>query len=142
MDSTPGEIYIFESWYLICKPVDSYSVFQYEKFFRAQQRPKNLKREEWRAVGARLHQLHAKGLQTRIKVSGQICSKGKVDRALRHAFSDLGGKFQSTAGGILALPFINVTHELINLEHWLYLPQTVSLSRFAGQTTMRGRPMS
>jgi hypothetical protein len=60
-------------------------IFQYEVHLRKCGRPKNPRKEEWRAVDAHLRQLLALKFQTRIKVSGWVLSKDRIERSRRHA---------------------------------------------------------
>jgi hypothetical protein len=75
------------------------SVFQYEAYFRKCDRPKNLKKEEWRAVGTKLHQLQDMGYQTRVKVSGQVRTEKQVERSLRHAFHGVDRRISNASAG-------------------------------------------
>jgi len=55
--------------------LNQFSPAQYEEYFKKRGQPKNLKKEEWRAVHAKLSDLSSMGIETRVKISGQIQSK-------------------------------------------------------------------
>ncbi|PQE07850.1 Ankyrin repeat-containing domain protein [Rutstroemia sp. NJR-2017a WRK4] len=69
---------------------------QYEKYFRELDQPKNLKKEEWRAVHVKLQELLRKGIETQIKVSGK--------RSSRNVFSGVEASQHNLAGCALPLP--------------------------------------
>jgi len=69
--------------------VEFISLSQYEAYFRKHDQPKNLKKEEWRAVHAKLSELSAMNIEARIKLSGQILSKTRIKRSRRYAFRGL-----------------------------------------------------
>jgi hypothetical protein len=60
---------------------------QYEAYFKKTDRPKNLKKHEWRAVFAKVDELATKGIETRVKVSGQVFSKKRLERSRRYALA-------------------------------------------------------
>jgi hypothetical protein len=71
------------------------SVSQFEAFFKRHGRPKNLKREEWRAVHAKLAELADVNFETRVRISGQILSKERLDRSKRYALSKTRHSYSS-----------------------------------------------
>ncbi|PQE26579.1 Ankyrin repeat-containing domain protein [Rutstroemia sp. NJR-2017a BBW] len=77
---------------------------QYEKYFRELDQPKNLKKEEWRAVHVKLQELLRKGIETRIKVSGKVLDKKRLQRSSRNVFSGVEQSQQNLAGRALPLP--------------------------------------
>ncbi|KIN05391.1 hypothetical protein OIDMADRAFT_51203 [Oidiodendron maius Zn] len=60
---------------------------QYEAYFKKTGRPKNLKKHEWRAAFAKVDELATKGIETRVKVSGQVFSKKRLERSRRYALA-------------------------------------------------------
>ncbi|KAF8856666.1 ankyrin [Acephala macrosclerotiorum] len=64
----------------------SASLSQYEAYFRKRDQPKNLKKEEWRAVHDKLSELSAMNIEARVKVSGHVLSRKRIERSRRHAF--------------------------------------------------------
>ncbi|KAI1872467.1 hypothetical protein JX265_005347 [Neoarthrinium moseri] len=56
---------------------------QYEAQFRRWDIPKNLKKHEWRHIIAKMDDLHAKGLKTRLKVAGRIVNANRIKRNRR-----------------------------------------------------------
>ncbi|PQE19287.1 Ankyrin repeat-containing domain protein [Rutstroemia sp. NJR-2017a BVV2] len=77
---------------------------QYEKYFRDLDQPKNLKKEEWRVVHVKLQELSCKGIETRIKVSGKVLSKKRLQRSLRNVSSGVEQSQKNLAGPVLPLP--------------------------------------
>ena len=72
----------------IAKPIENKcSPAQYEAYFKKTGRPKNLKKHEWRAVFAKVDELATKGIETRVKVSGQVFSKKRLERSRRYALA-------------------------------------------------------
>jgi len=60
---------------------------QYETYLKKLDCPKNLKKKEWRAVHAARSKLSAKGIESRVKVSGEALREEELKRRMKHAFS-------------------------------------------------------
>ncbi|RDW57819.1 hypothetical protein BP5796_12620 [Coleophoma crateriformis] len=59
---------------------------QLDAYVRSLERPKRLKKGEWRAVHTKLDELLALGIEARVKLSGEVLSKERLQRSKRHAF--------------------------------------------------------
>lgn len=60
------------------------SVSQYEAQFKKWNSPKNLTHHDWRFILPRLDDLHSRHFKTRVKLSGQVVSEGRIKRARRY----------------------------------------------------------
>ncbi|RDW58652.1 hypothetical protein BP6252_13128 [Coleophoma cylindrospora] len=59
---------------------------QLDAYVRSLERPKRLKKEEWRAVYTKLDELLAMGVEARVTLSGEVLGKERLQRSKRHAF--------------------------------------------------------
>jgi hypothetical protein len=75
------------------------SISQYEAHFRKRNQPKNLKKEEWRGVHAKLGELSAMNIKARVNLSGTVLSCKRVERSRRHAFSGFKQFSHTTSNG-------------------------------------------
>lgn len=66
--------------------ITNHSLSQYEAYLKKSEQPKNLKKEEWRAVHTKLSELAALQIEARVKLSGRVLSKSRIKRSERYAF--------------------------------------------------------
>jgi hypothetical protein len=88
-----------------------YSPSQYEAYFKKRDQPKNLKKEEWRAVHAKLSELSAMNIEARVKLSGHVLSPTRIKRSRRYVFPGLEQPGYNPSDGVLVVFGVDKCHE-------------------------------